>query len=383
MIQSKGAGYNFEVRYQEMVLKYLEKKQKQSRRAAASEEDERFLHIMKGENIYRAYDRGKRTDAADVRTMKKFLRDLGAIDDEDMITHRGQQLLSGGSLLDFLRNYIPRVKFVSPQSKNKSPFKQGGKQVSYGAYRSRMYLMILYAAHRAQELGVSCITDDIALTSCRFWPLEETVGYIDESKIKILIDRHFKNKLAGNFDYESLFTKELAAAMDDSKCKRLLGADKKRKFRNAADLVTNYFRMLQSLGLISQVTIEDPNHWSLSQFKDHKTGAVPTRAISITQDGINTLNSLILKTPVWFIDIWQFFEEIGSAEITRALKVINSLSSNSAIPIPANDKVRIFLTKLGAQFRVQDNSALLTNGLDFEWSYDLHSTGKMTKSLLK
>ena len=183
VMQIKGAAYNFEDRYQEMVKIYLQRKQKHSRPTSSAEREERYLNLMKGENQYRDYDRSKRTDPADIRTMKSFLRTVGAIDDEDAITRRGEEIIGGMSLLEFLQKYIVRVKVISPQSKRKNVFQKGHRQTSFGAYRLRIFLMILYAAMKAEEYSVSCEIDDIALTSCRFWPLSETNNLITEEMV--------------------------------------------------------------------------------------------------------------------------------------------------------------------------------------------------------
>lgn len=382
VLQSKGAAYNFESRYQDMIFKFIQKALQHTRRQSIGDFEERFLNLMKGENLYRDYDRSKQTDAADIRTLKKFLRDLGIIDDEDVTTTRADDLLRRGSLLDFMQFYVPRVKVVSPQGKKKSSFKKGSKQGSYGSYRVRLYLMILYAAQVAEEMKVPCLTEDIALTSCRFWPLDETDGVINEEKVKALIEEHFQKKKDGNISYEELFSYEIEKAMEDSSCTRMSVKEKNRKFRNTADLITNYFRMLSTLSLVQQATVE-PTSWSLSQFSDGKTGAVPQREIKLTDNGRLVLNSLIKLTPVWFLDIWLFFRESGSEKISAVLPQIDSLARNPKVGIPKNDTYDFLNNYLGVKFVLSGDLFVLESGIDFDWVYDMHSTGTLTKAIFE
>lgn len=381
IIQIKGAGYNFEDRYQEMVKTYLERMKKHSRPMSSSEREERYLNLMKGENQYRAYDRGKQTDPADIRTMKSFLRIMGAIDDEDMVTRRGEEIIGGMSLLQFLQKYIVRVKVISPQSRRKSVFRKGHKQASYGAYRLRIFLMILYAAMKAKEHSVRCEIDDIALTACRFWPLSEIDNLVTERMVINRTDNHFAKKASGSFDYKIAFENELKSAMKDSICEALSDSEKALKFRNTADLVNNYFRLLKNINLIELIPIEptDVRHWTLSAFSDHKTGAVPPKQIKLTEAGIRVVKNTISKIPLWFLDI--YFKEKDSEKINKTLKIVNKVADGQPIDQEWPEHSLRFLEDLGV-LKKEDDKFIKINDIDFDWAYDMHTTSYRVKKVI-
>ncbi|MDE0518274.1 MAG: hypothetical protein OXH36_01765 [Bdellovibrionales bacterium] len=381
IIQIKGAGYNFEDRYQEMIKTYLKRRKRDSRPISSSEREERYLNLMKGENQYKAYDRSKQTDPADIRTMQSFLRTMGAIDDEDMVTRRGEEIVEGMNLLQFLQKYIVRVKVVSPQSKKKNIFKEGHRQASYGAYRLRIFLMILYAAMKAKEHSVRCEIDDIALTACRFWPLSEIDNLVTERMVINRIDSHFVEKERGSFDYKIAFENELRSAMEDSTCKALSDSEKARKFRNTADVVNNYFRLLKNINLIELIPIklEDVRHWTLSTFSDHKTGTVPPRQIKLTETGIQVLGNTISKTPIWFLDIFFKFEK-DSGKINKTLEIVNKVVKGQPIDQEWPEHSLRFLEDHGV-LKKEDGKFIKIKDVDFDWVYDMHTTGHEVKKL--
>ena len=383
VIQIKGAAYNFEDRYQDMVKTYLKKEKEHRRRKPSGEQEERYLNLMKGESQYKAYDRGKQTDPADVRTMKSFLRTMGAIDDEDMVTRRGNEIVNGMSLLEFIQKYIVRVKVISPQSKRKSLFKKGHKQASYGAYRLRIFLMILYAAMKAEEYEVRCEIEDIALTSCRFWPLSESEDLVTEEMVINRIDSHFEEKASGSFNYKLAYENELKTAIEDSECELLNESKKTRKLRNTADLVNNYFRLLKNIGLVELIPInaEDVGHWTLSFFSDHRTGPVPPRQIKLTEAGSQAVERTISSVPIWFLDIFGYFQGTDSDKINDTLNIVNKLTEGQPVdqewPVHALQylKDQGVLEQHGESFtKVKD--------IDFNWAYDMHTTGPKVKNVL-
>ena len=382
VIQIKGAGYNFEDRYQEMIKTYLERRKRHSRPISSSEREERYLNLMKGENQYKAYDRNKQTDPADIRTMKSFLRKMGAINDQDMVTRRGEEIIEGMNLLQFLQKYIVRVKVISPQSRKKSIFQKGHKQASYGAYRLRVFLMILYAAMKAEEHSVRCEIDDVALTACRFWPLSEIDNLITEKMVINRIDNHFMKKASGSFDYKAAFEDELNSAMKDSTCETLNDNEKTRKFRNTADLVNNYFRLLRNISLIELISIDlkDVGHWTLSKFSDHKTGAVPPRQIKLTKAGIHAVKNTISKTPLWFLDIFNYFEGKDSKKINKTLEIIQKIADDQPIDQQWPEYSLKFLKDQGVLKREGDKFIKI-NDVDFDWVYDMHFIGPEVKKL--
>lgn len=383
VIQIKGAAYNFEDRYQGMVKTYLERRKRHSRSTPVAEREERYLNLMKGENQYKNYDRNKQTDTADVRTMKSFLRIMGAIDDEDMVTRRGEEIIGGMSLLQFLQKYIVRVKVISPQSRKKSVFQKGHKQTSYGAYRLRIFLMILYAAWKAKEHSVRCEIDDIALTACRFWPLSETDNLITERMVINKIDNHFSEKASNSLDYKVAFENELKSAMKDSTCEILSESEKARKFRNTADLVNNYFRLLKNINLIELIPIlpTDVRHWTLSEFSDHKTGVVPPRQIKLTAEGIHAVENTISKIPLWFLDVFSYFKERDSEKINKTLNAVDKIADGQPIDQEWPEPSLNFLEVHGI-LKKEDGKYIKINELDFDWAYDMHTTGYKVKEVL-
>jgi hypothetical protein len=315
--------------------------------------------------------------------MKSFLRGLGAIDDEDEITPRGRELLQSG-LTPFLQRYVPGVKIVSPQAKKFSTFKKGHRQASYGSYRIRMFLMIMYAASIAQRNKVTCTIDDVALTACRFWPISESDDIITEAMVRSRIDSHFSSKLRGSLNMEMLFRRELELAMNDSECRRMSKSEINRKFRNAADNVNNYFRLLKQIGLldVSPHNLNDDT-WSLCKYADGKTGRVAPCQIRLTARGDECLTERLAATPIWLLDVILHFGLKQSHLIDQAVTLIDQLARNKSSHLPEEKKLVALLKGLEVEFRSDNNTILLTKSIDFDWCYDMHKTGKKVKSLFE
>lgn len=370
-----------ESRYSDMIGDYLIMLNQHFRQRSGGRVDERLLNLMKGKNVYRQFDRSKVTDEADIRTMKSFLRSIGAIDDEDAVTLRGQEILETG-LSSALQKYIPRLKVISPQSKKKTAFKKGSRQSSYGSYRLRLFLMILQAAKIAEDLSVDCTIDDVALTACRFWPLSETQSCVTEEMCKARILLHFSAKQKSYVDYEKLFADDLDSAMKDSDCLFMSESEIARKYRNTADNVNNYFRLLHAHGLVvSQKYVMEQKRWSLCQFSDGKTTAVGPARIKLTDRGQEILVLLRDARPIWLLDIFQHFGSKKTMQIDQTLYMIDLLARTGEAHNPEDEEVIEAVRESGISLVIDKKVVTTDTKIDFDWCYDMHTTGKSVKKI--
>ena len=170
--------------------------------------------------------------------------------------------------------------------------------------------------------------------------------------------------------------------MEDSICDILSNNEKARKFRNTADLVNNYFRLLKKIGLIELIPIEpkDVRHWTLSKFSDYKTGVVPPKQIKLTKNGIYVVKNTISKTPVWFIDVFNYFEGKDSQKINETVMIVDKVANGCSIDQEWHKHSLEFLTDQGVLKKAGDKFIKI-NEVDFDWVYDMHSTGPMVKKM--
>ncbi|MBA7594553.1 MAG: hypothetical protein GH143_10725 [Calditrichaeota bacterium] len=307
--------------------------------------------------------------AAYSREKRKYMKDLGLARADDLIPDRLFQYIqileSGGDRVGFLRSQSMKMKLMCPQSANTT---WTPKQNGYRHYRIRPLVMFLYAIRQSQLRKTEANTDDLTLSTFRFFTPRDKKR-VDENFLISHIDAYFERKATEGIDYESDF-RSLMARVERDLGYSLTKDDEHalaRKSRNAGNEVYCTIIFLRDLGLI-EATKTSPDHWSCTQQTYERTYRLEFNIVTLTTDGEHALADALSKVPLWYADLVDIF----GSQCFREIEIVHRLARGhqlkadeiSDIQIQGLNQIGIVLLRENEIYRVEQPPV-------FELQYDM------------